>query len=124
MYAVPEPAVSVTVALLEYEYEVFPKRTRHVVVNAQAAPIVSTVPDCVTVKSLSCDAERKLLVSTLHTPWLVQPCRFAPTGASVLKYISPTAQFDGSAVPDFSGRVDAAPAKSMLLACVRRSTSV
>src|SRR6185437_30628 len=49
---------------------------------------------------------------------------FDPAGASSLKNISPGLHSDGSVVPALIGRVLFAFVKSILLLCVRRSTSV
>jgi hypothetical protein len=54
----------------------------------------------------------------------VQPYRFEPAGALVLKNVSPTPQVAGSAVPDLKGFVVLAPEKSTLLLWVRKSTIV
>jgi hypothetical protein len=59
-----------------------------------------------------------------HVFAAVQAYRFAPAGAAVMKNISPTAQFAGSAVPALNGLVEFAAVKSMLFACVRRSICV
>jgi hypothetical protein len=44
----------------------------------------------------------------------VQPYRFAPAAASVLKKVSPIEQVAGNAVPAFDGLVDVAKLKSTL----------
>src|SRR4051812_22930991 len=48
------------------------------------------------------------LPSTDQTLPVVQPYRFAPAGASVLKKVSPIEQVAGNAVPAFDGLVDVA----------------
>ena len=54
----------------------------------------------------------------------VQPYRFCPAGAAVLKNVAPTEQVDGGTVPVCDGLVELAAEKSTLLACVRKSTKV
>jgi hypothetical protein len=62
--------------------------------------------------------------SRLHVLAAVQPYRFCPAGAAVLKNVAPTEHVVGSTVPVFEGLVETADEKSTLLVCVRRSIMV
>jgi hypothetical protein len=54
----------------------------------------------------------------------VQPKRFRPAAASVLKKVDPTGQVNGREVPVLDGLVKLAAEKSTLLLCVRKSIAV
>ena len=61
---------------------------------------------------------------SVHVLTDVQPYRLRPEGAPLLKKVAPTEQVAGNTVPVWNGLVDNADEKSMLLVCVRKSTSV
>jgi hypothetical protein len=66
----------------------------------------------------------RLLPSTIHVFAGLQAYILLPAAAVVRKKNCPTAQVEGSALPVCIGFVDAAPEKSTLLLCVRKSTNV
>jgi hypothetical protein len=67
---------------------------------------------------------KRLDPSKVHVLVAVQPYRFCPAGADMLKNVAPTEQDVGSTAPVCDGLVDVAAEKSTLLACVRKSTNV
>ena len=99
-----------------------PVRIWHGVTVLQLAPSICTEADVLaTAKSPSCDPV-PAAPSGLQVFADVQPYRFWPAAASVLKNTSPTVQEDGIAVPALAGLVKRAAEKSTFFDWAARST--
>jgi hypothetical protein len=104
-----------------------PVRIWHGVALLQPAPSVCTEAEVLlAAKSPSCDARPAPPVPPiwLHVFVDVQPYKFWPAGAFVLKNASPTEQEGGITVPALAGLVEMAPEKSTSFDWVARSTWV
>ena len=126
MKAMPLPPLIVAEVELVNENVTLPSRTLQGLAVEQVAPISRVVGElALAAKSVSwlafCTEGPPLPLSSVQVFAPAQPKRFAPAAAFVIKNISPTEHVDGSAAPDFRGRVVGAVVKSTFLLWACRS---